>query len=87
MEEKKPPTFNPQQSYVWEPQTVFPLKGSELHVLKQVLTALTQPAEAQRAIAAYETLKIIDGIIKEGVENELIVPAPKVDEEPVDSFQ
>lgn len=73
---KEVPQFDPNTSYVWQPDTIFPLKGGELHALKQILNALVQPAEAQRAIAAYEALKLIDGIIKEGVESELIVPAP-----------
>ena len=42
-----------------------------------MLNALVQPAEAQRAIAAYEALKIIDGVIARGVEANIIKEAPK----------
>lgn len=76
---RKGATFNPQQNYVWQPDTIFPLKGLELHALKQILTSLIQPAEAQRAIAAYEALKLVDNIIKEGVENSLIQEAPRTE--------
>ena len=86
MEEQKP-TFNPQLSYQWQPDQQFSLAGSELHILKQVLGALTQPVEAQRAIAAYESLKIVDGIIKKGVEDGIIIPAPKADEGTIDTTE
>ncbi len=72
---KPKPTFNPQVSYRWSPDEIFPLKGGELHALKQILNALIDTPEAQRAIAAYEALKLVDNIIKEGVENEKIKPA------------
>jgi hypothetical protein len=70
------PKFNPHANYVWKPEDVFPLKGGELHALKQILNALVEPVEAQRAIAAYEALKLIDNIIKEGVEANIITEAP-----------
>lgn len=66
------PIFNPQASYKWSPDEIFPLKGGELHVLKQILNALVDTPEAQRAIAAYEALRLVDNIIKEGVESEKI---------------
>jgi len=79
---KQKPTFNPQASYSWSPTEVFPLRGGELHMLKQIFSALIEPAEAQRAIAAYEALKLVDNIIKEGVENEKIFPAPPPESKP-----
>lgn len=78
------PTFNPTTSYQWQRDAIFPLKGGELDALKQILNALCQPAEAQRVIAAYEALKLVDNIIKEGVEAGTITPAPTNTEEVVD---
>jgi len=72
----KGPTFDMNKNYSWSPMEIFPLKGGELHALKQILSALIQPAEAQRAIAAYEALKLVDNIIKEGVEAGLIKETP-----------
>lgn len=80
-ETQQAPKFNPAQSYVWQPTDILSLEGAELHVLKQVLNALVQPAEAQRAIAAYEALKIVDGVIARGVEANIIKEAPDGDAE------
>lgn len=75
MTEQKP-EFNPQANYQWQPDTEFTLKGGELHALNAILKALIAPPEAQRAIAAYEGLKLIDGIIREGVETGKITEIP-----------
>lgn len=79
-EVKKPPTFDQQKNYQWAPDTEFTLKGGELHALNAILKALIAPPEAQRAIAAYEGLKLVDGIIREGVETGKIIEVPQ--EEP-----
>ena len=71
--------FSPNKAYVWQPTEVFPLKGVDLHVLRQVLFATLQTEEAQRSIATYEAMKLVDNIIKEGVENGKIVEAPKAE--------
>ena len=77
---KKAPKFNPNQSYIWNPADIFPLKGGELHALKQILNALVSTEAAQHPIAAYEALKLVDGIIAEGVNQGLIKEAPKTEE-------
>jgi hypothetical protein len=77
MEEQQKIEFSPNKSYVWKPTDEFPLKGGELHALKQILAAIISTEAAQHAIAAYEALKIVDGIIKAGVETGKITEAPK----------
>lgn len=64
----KGPTFDKAKAYKWPSDEIFPLKGIELYTLKQILQALTSTQEAQHAIAAYEALKLVDNLIKEGVE-------------------
>lgn len=70
---QKAPKFDKARNYVWQPDEIFPLKGMELYTLKQILAALTSTQEAQHAIAAYEALKLVDGLIAQGVETGKIV--------------
>ena len=72
--------YNPQSNYQWQPEDIFPLKGIELHLLKKILDSLIASPEAQRAIAAYEGLKLVDGLIKEGVETGKIIEVPQEEE-------
>lgn len=75
------PEFNPNKNYQWKAEDIFPLKGGSLHVLKQVLTSVISTPEAQNIIGAYESLKLVDTIIKEGVEEGKILPVENKIEE------
>lgn len=70
---KKPPKFNPQVNYKWEPTDLFEISGQQLAALYHCLTReVNDPAGASVALK-YEAFNVIIDIFKRGVEQGAIV--------------
>ncbi len=70
---KKPPTFNPQANYKWEPTDVFEITGQQLASLYHCLTREINTPEGSSIALKYEAFNTMLDIFKRGVEQGAIV--------------
>lgn len=68
------PKFNPEQSYSWKGDDVFPLTGAALQLLYNGLSAKFTDPKAQEIIRDYQMLQVVQGILAQQVELGVILP-------------
>lgn len=74
---KSSPQFSPDKAYQWLPTDKLSIMGGELNLLKQALEQTLRGFEnGQQVVATYESLKVVNELVKRGVEDGIIVEAP-----------
>lgn len=74
---KEQAQYDPQISYQWSPTDVFDITGMEFEYMYKFLSDYLTTPESIKVIRAYETHKILEQKLKEGVESGKIVPSEK----------
>lgn len=74
MTKKKTNSYDPSVAYQWLPSDKFEITGMEFEYMFKFLTDFLNTPESSKVIRAYETHKILEQKLKEGVEEGKIKP-------------
>lgn len=74
---RKKPVYEPEKSYQWNPDDVFPITGAQLDLINKVVVHHLQDPIIQKALGIVEAAKIVNSIIADGVAEGTIKEAVK----------